>query len=71
MCGGERHAGVHSSHVIRGRLGPHQLLDQIKQDMLFAPRAGQQRAHGDGKIGGGEHLKTFQDRFNVRKPEIS
>jgi hypothetical protein len=47
--GGQRNAGIHGGLIVGRRLGPHQLLNQIEQGRLLAPRAGQQRAHGDGE----------------------
>ena len=52
----QRHAGVHGGFVVGGRLRPHQFLNEVKQGGFLASRPRQQGAHGDGKIGAGEHL---------------
>jgi hypothetical protein len=60
---GQRHAVVHSGFVVRRRLSPNQLLNQIKQGRLFAPRASEQRTHGNGGIDCRSHVKTSHTNF--------
>jgi hypothetical protein len=71
MLRGHRDTRVHSRFVVRRRLGPHQSLNQIKQTRLFASRASQQRAHGDGGINSSGHFKTFHVHSYAPKPGIS
>jgi hypothetical protein len=63
MLRGHRDTCVHSRFVVRRRLGPHQSLNQIKQSRLFASRASQQRAHGNGGIDCRSHVKTSHTNF--------
>jgi hypothetical protein len=65
---GQGNADVHGGFVVRGRLGPDQFLDQMEECGLLAAGAGQQRTHGDGKIGGCGHGKAFLEYF--REPKI-
>jgi hypothetical protein len=47
----ERNAYVHGSLAVGRRFGRHQLLREVEQRTLFAPRASQQGAHGNSRIG--------------------
>ncbi len=69
LLGGQRYAGIHGRFVAGGRLGPHQLLNEVKESILLSPGSGQQGAHGNRKIGSNRHSGSFPGYFAGGKNE--
>ena len=53
--GGEGDAGVNGGLCVGGRLGSHEPAGEVEERALFAPRPGQQGAHGNRRFRGGWH----------------